>query len=419
MQERRALGLCYNCDEKFFPGHKCTSSRFLLLLDDPELIAEPTEEISPTHDHTNTIHFHLSPQALSGTISPKTLKFTSLIPHLPVIVLIDSGSSHNILQPRIAHHLNLAISPSLPLSVMVGNGAFIKCQGICPLVDISLQNSTFTIPFYLLPIEGADVVLGVEWLSTLGSIQADFSIPSIQFTRNNQHITLQVAHSSNPLATTYHQFCHYLSNNSIASLHLLSVDTQHHSHTTLATTIDNPASPLSHLPSPIKSLLQEYQGIFQKPRGLPPQRPHDHHIPLLPHTPPIKVKSYRYPHHHKEVITTLISEMLQEGIIQPSTSPFSSPVLLIKKKDGTWRFCVDYGALNAATIREHFPIPTIDELLDELGSATVSTKIDLHLGYRQILVLPEDTHKTAFRTIDGHYEFLVMPFGLTNAPSTF
>ena len=124
MQERRALGLCYNCDEKFFPGHKCTSSRFLLLLDDPELIAEPTEEISPTHDHTNTIHFHLSPQALSGTISPKTLKFTSLIPHLPVIVLIDSGSSHNILQPRIAHHLNLAISPSLPLSVMVGNGAF-------------------------------------------------------------------------------------------------------------------------------------------------------------------------------------------------------------------------------------------------------------------------------------------------------
>ena len=150
---------------------------------------------------------------------------------------------------------------------MVGNGAFIKCQGICPLVDISLQNSTFTIPFYLLPIEGADVVLGVEWLSTLGSIQADFSIPSIQFTHNNQHITLQAPHSPNPSATTYHQFCHYLSNNSIASLHLLSVDTQHCPHTTLATTINNPTSPLSHLPSPIQSLLQEYQGIFQKPRG--------------------------------------------------------------------------------------------------------------------------------------------------------
>jgi len=79
MQERRVLGLCYNCDEKFISGKKCTTSYFLLLLDDPETTAESTEDIPSSVDYTNTIHFHLSPQVLTGTISPKTLKFTSLI----------------------------------------------------------------------------------------------------------------------------------------------------------------------------------------------------------------------------------------------------------------------------------------------------------------------------------------------------
>lgn len=148
----------------------------------------------------------------------------------------------------------------------------------------------------------------------------------------------------------------------------------------------------------MQSLLDQFPHLFAEPTGLPPQRDCDHALPLMPRAQPVSIRQYRYSPALKSEIEKQVSKLLQSGFIRPSTSPFSSPVLLVRKKDRSCRMCVDYQMLNALTIKSKFPIPVIDELLDELSSAGWFSSLDLRAGLNQIRLAPGEELKIAFQT---------------------
>ncbi|GJY50732.1 putative reverse transcriptase domain-containing protein [Tanacetum coccineum] len=167
-------------------------------------------------------------------------------------------------------------------------------------------------------------------------------------------------------------------------------------------------------------IVRDFPEVFPEDLpGLPPTRQVEFQIDLVPGAAPVARAPYRLAPSEMKELSEQLKELSDKGFIRPSSSPWGAPVLFVKKKDGSFRMCIDYRELNKLTVKNRYPLPRIDDLFDQLQGSSVYSKIDLRSGYHQLRVREEDIPKTAFRTRYGHYEFQVMPFGLTNAPAVF
>nr|GFA05897.1 putative reverse transcriptase domain-containing protein [Tanacetum cinerariifolium] len=167
-------------------------------------------------------------------------------------------------------------------------------------------------------------------------------------------------------------------------------------------------------------VVREFPDVFQEElSGLPPVRQVEFQIDLILRATPVACAPYRLAPSEMQELSNQFQELADRGFIHPSTSPWGAPILFVKKKDGSFRMCIDYRELNKLNVKNRYPLPRIDDLFNQLQGSSIYSKINLRSGYHQLRVRDEDIPKTTFRTRYGHYEFQVMPFDLTNAPVIF
>jgi hypothetical protein len=210
-------------------------------------------------------------------------------------------------------------------------------------------------------------VLGADWLRTLGPILMDFRKLTMKFNQGGHQYKFQGITVGSPEVISSHRIEKLLKKGHygvIAQLHAIQAT----------------ETPLVR--QDLQALLSKHQTVFSTPQGLPPSHGvHDNSIPLVPRSLPPNIRPYRHPFAQKNEIEKMVQELLIVGVICPSTSPYSSPVIMVLKKEGSWRMCLEFRALNKLTIKDKFPIPVIDDLLDELSGAQFFTKLYLRSGY--------------------------------------
>lgn len=389
---RRAKGLCFTCGEKYSRDHKCQSTVQLHVVQEMVDFFMSTGDISspPSEVSDDMELMQLAANNDADTAPECSIILTCSVQGKTAVFLLDSGSNNSFLSSRLANQMQGKLSLPTPRRVKVAGGGIFLCTQFIPQCQWTCGQTTFCSSFKVLPLQGYDGIVGMDWLSTHSPQLVDWQQKWLAFPYQGKWVCL---HGNVPSEFA----C------AVIEVHMLS----------------NNATEHGAFPPEIQKILDTFVTVFSEPSGLPPKREVTHSIPLVEGARPVQIRPYRFAPALKDEIEHQIADMLQSGVIRPSNSNFASPLIMVKKKDDTWRPCVDYRHLNALTIKSKYPLPVIDELLDELHGACYFSKLDLRAGYHQIHLTEGDEYKTAFHTHHGHFEFTVMAFGLTGAPATF
>ncbi|XP_057453401.1 uncharacterized protein LOC130745246 [Lotus japonicus] len=436
MDEHRAQNLCFFCHEKYTPGHdypqRKKSQVFFMVVDglDSEECQEVLEqdlgpEVSVPKVSLNALHGDsISLNALDGDSQYPMMRLTGWLGKKRIFLLIDTGSTHNFINQKLCHEGLSKLQCLQPVKITVADGGIIQGTGWCEGISWKMQGYTFIDSAIAIPLSSCDLILGMQWLRQWGTVSWDFTNLIMEFATGNEMVKLQAMEEKENKLVSAAKLHHMVGEDKYSYiLQILPCSSEVACCTLKAQeSLDSGLTVQERnvdLQAHEEAILKDYGEVFEEPAELPPFRGIHDLIILKEGSNPISLRPYRYPPAQKDVIDKMVKELLESGVIQPSSSPFASPIVLVKKKDGSWRMCVDYRKLNDLTVKAKFPIPLVEDLLDELGGAKVFSKLDLRAGYHQLRMRPEDVEKTAFQTHSGQYEYVVMPFSLTNAPSAF
>jgi hypothetical protein len=328
---------------------------------------EDVEEIS-FEEMTPTI----SCQALARISTPQTLKIEGYIKTKKVIVLIDYSSTHNFIHYKLAKALNCFIYPAPKFQVMIANGGTINCSGKFHKINITIGEYVMNSSMISIPMGGVDVVLGVQWLKSLGTVSFNFKEIFMKFSLEGKEFELKgITGKPSKVVSSNGMKKILKKENHGVIVQLFSLDVQ---------------TSKPYIPLDLQGIIDKHSKVFEYiRRGLPPTHDHDHVIHLIHGSAYPNIGPYRYPYAQKSEIEHMVEEMLEVGIIIPSQSSYSIPVVMVLKKEASWRMCPDYRDLNNITIKYKFPIIVIDEFLDELHGAIYFTKLgyDFEIIYKK------------------------------------